>query len=252
MAFLQENDEEVQAQTGGPLTLQSSNATSQPTQGAGVRVNRGGGQFSDISRYISQNAPQAKRLASNVGSGIVKQGQESEAKIRENLNKAQGGFNQALTQGTPQFDQNLINQATSDPTSLVKKEVSAKRESEISPPNRPKHYQKWMDTVEGKTGLKVHADPYVQQLYNAQAADPAQFDALSAMRNAMYQGPAGLEGQEGYDAARSELQRALSASSNANTPEGFSRILRPRGSAGKLDQALLSGTGSPGILQSAA
>src|SRR5882757_9847055 len=74
----------MESSFGSPLTRQS-----QPQE-------KGGTPFADISRYISQNEPQAQRLASQVGQGIVQSGNTARGDLANEGNT----FNTAVTAGT--------------------------------------------------------------------------------------------------------------------------------------------------------
>lgn len=72
-------------------------------------------QFQNLGAYLSANAPQTAKMGQNIATGL----QNTATQTQGAIDQAQGQFNNAVKQGSTSLDQNLLNQATSDPTKFA-------------------------------------------------------------------------------------------------------------------------------------
>lgn len=134
MAYYNDQDEEqapaaadpnAAAQPGGESGTISGQGSAGSAPGAasaaGAAANPsasatpGASQFVGISDYLNANKPQSAKLASQVSGYVSGLGDQA----RTAVNSGQQGFNQAVDQNTVGLDQNLLEQAKSDPNQVA-------------------------------------------------------------------------------------------------------------------------------------
>lgn len=250
MAYVKEDEEQV---TGAPIA--STGGASQLVAGSGdaaggatPKVNRGGSQFGDIARYISQNRQGGERYASQLGNQVINQADQARQKAdqdaRARLGEAESSFGQAVNANRVPYDQTVVNRVAQDPRVLYS-----------FPESKPQPVQ----PIKLKKGQKraLRLDPNAAVLDRTQVpqartpitdyatpADQSGIDAFRQMLQGQYQGPTDLIGQQGYSAAESAIQNVF------NAGQGF-QPQRYGGSGSGLDSALLRRAGAANILSGA-
>jgi len=211
----------------------------------------GGNQFADVSSYLSQNQPQAQRLASNIGQNVVQAGNQA----RQAVGNTQNTFNQQLQTSRVPYNQDLANRAATDPRSFY-------RQATPTPPqptgNRKMKGINYLTRSgggggEGRFKNLMPALTQVQQpLVDVNSPiNPEDVAAFQRMRDAEYKGPMDLTGIEGYQEAVGQGANAAGLTDKLGNEIGIQDLLATLTgrSANPLDQALLGGGNAQGILQ---
>jgi len=217
----------------------------------GVRVNRGGSQFSDISRYINQNKQAGERYASQLGGQAINEAQAARTKAdqdaRQRLGEAESSFGQAVNKNSVPYNQDLVNRVAADPRSLY-------QFPSVVPKPQAKPLKKWQinilrkDPTAGVLTSKSIPQAYTPEGDYATPKNQADIDAFRAIKDAKYEGPTDLQGQTGYTDAENAIQNVFGAAGNAN-PTYAGR--GPSVGAIGLDSALLRRSGAANILSGA-
>lgn len=210
------------------------------------KANAGGSQFADASQYISQNQPQAQRLASNIGNNIVQQGNVA----RQNNQNVQQNFSQQVQSSRIPYNEAIANRAAADPRSFYTYQRST---VPVAQPNGNK----------GKKGggnrFKNMMPMIAQQ--NTQAVEApvnpvseADIASFQKMQKGEYAGPQDLTGIEGYGNLSAQENAAAQAAENVGSEVGREDLLKSV--TGKpinaLDAMLLGGGQAQSILGGAA
>ena len=200
MAYIQQDDEEQQAQaqeppqpgapvqtTPGPTGAPAGGAVP-PSASGGAKVSapaKGGGGFADISKYLQKNKPGAVQVAQRVAGGVAQTGQQAKSALSQGQNQ----FNQQVQANTVGTNEDLVNQAIANPSQV--------------------------------------------------AGDQSKLQEFTKLRDATYQGPTSLQGQQDYAGINQAFQKV-------KTEAGRQELLAQgqqgkRASAGgrALDQALI-------------
>ena len=77
--------------------------------------NAGGGSFTDISKYLSQNKEQAAGLTQKVSQSVANQGQQAKSALKSQ----QDEFDQKVADNTVRANQDLVTEAVSNPNQVV-------------------------------------------------------------------------------------------------------------------------------------
>lgn len=196
--------------------------------------NRGGSQFADVSRYLTQNRDASNRLASKIGNQAVTAGNQA----RSDIAGVQNSFNQAANSSVIPYNQDVANRAATNPMSFFNYNYVTQTKG-----HGPKHPAQ-SQVVQGTTPTGV--------------ADQAALDQFNAMKNASYTGPTDLTGQQGYGTAVANAQKAANITGQLGTDIGRSDLLqgmyggKTNVGASALDRLLLGGGDSMNILNQAA
>jgi hypothetical protein len=261
------NDEQVmQSQQNAADMVQGASApaapaTQQASQPASTTqpVNKGGSSFPDISRFLSQNKPQANRLASRIGNQYLGQANQG----AQQLGNIRGQFNTAVNASRVPFNQDIANRFSNDLRSFWNFPTAS---TPYQPgPGGKKNKGNQDQTIYRANGNGKNKGPsQVQPDLNTPAdqapvgitpTSQADLDAFIAMRDANYTGPTDITQQEGYGDAIANLQAGNKFSNFANDSSAINDELNkfagPGYSSGAsaLDNLLLGSSGdAQGIL----
>ncbi|CAB4200078.1 hypothetical protein UFOVP1351_23 [uncultured Caudovirales phage] len=159
MAYLPENEADRQRrmqQEGqqGPQVASGASgvitgAQAQPT-GMGASAAKGpakSGAFTNLNSYIQANKPQAASLARNVADNVAKQAD----KAKESVTGLQGQFQQQAQAGGVARNQNLVNEAVTNPNAVLQDQAKAAqfkqmRDAEYKGPSSLQDVQGYTDT----------------------------------------------------------------------------------------------------------
>ena len=221
------------------------------------KANAGGSQFADVSAYLSQNKPQAQRLASSIGQNVVQAGNQA----RQSLGNTQNTFNQQLQTSRVPYNENLANRAATDPRSFYSQPppVQADTKKQKSGPGGNRGGNQFVgaqyltqggNPSGGKKGRFENLMPSIAQQPQA-APNPQDVLDFQKMRDAQYKGPMDLTGVEGYQDAVGQEANAADMTQNLGNEIGLQDLLAnlTGRSSNPLDQALLGGSQAQGILQ---
>jgi hypothetical protein len=240
--------------TGNPGAAQAAPA---------MPANSGGSQFPDVSRYLSQNAQQGKRLAAKVGGNVVQAGNQARNLASEQagkLNNATQSFNQNLTANkVAPANQNIINRAASNPTSFFQPMARDPGRGGFPTATATQPYPTKQYAAPGGRMIDAPAQSTASFGGPLQIEDQAGLDQFKGMRDAAYKGPSEL----GYDGDYQGLDQSVSAASDATgkakTDSGRLDLLRSLYGGGvnspgvaNLDNFLLRGSGAQNVIGRAA
>ncbi len=242
--------------TGSTGDVSTPKAASQP-------VNRGGSQFSDVSRYLTQNQPQGQRLASKIGGNVISAGNQARQNIgtqQGNVQNALTTFNQGYQQNRPKpLDKSILDRVSSSPTSFFG--------ATATPSSGPYPTREYYRGTESET-LDKGFLPYKQFLGPTHStaqmptsplpvSDQGGFDVYKGMLNAAYGGPTDLGYSADYSAIDPSVKQAGSLAEQYKTFSGREDLLgglnKPNYSdaARNLDAVLLGAAPSRNILSKA-
>lgn len=209
----------------------------------------GGSQFADVSRYISQNQPQAQRLASTVGNTVVQAGNQA----RQANQNVQQNFNQQVQNARTPYNEAVANRAATDPRSFYQYQRPVIPKQTVNGANKG-------DSNRGGGRFKNLMPMVAQQAAPTQQVVPSQpmtqadVDEFQRMQKGEYTGPNDLTGIEGYGDLASKEAAAYQAAQNVTSDVGREDLLTA--ATGKpmnaLDAMLLGGGDANGILEKAA
>lgn len=220
------------------------------------KVYKGGSQFQDVSRYLSQNAPQANRLASQVGNQIVQAGNQA----RESGRQAQNQFQQDLSTSRIPYNQQLASRVSTDPRSFY----SYQQPQMPAPTSNGKgknnkggmQFPSVLNRPMANNNLQFPS--VLNDSVPMQQPDPinqADIDAVTRMLSGSYEGPTDLTGYEDYSSALEKGKIAEDMAKNSTSGIGMSDLLGNLSggrsvAGGVLDSALLNTGGAQDILKS--
>lgn len=125
MAYLDQNEDEEEKpqqtqEQGGTSPQTASGGISTPTSSVGQAQVQSGAKgkapaFQDLGAYIRANQPQTQQMGQKVAGNLTNQFNTTKGAI----DTANQGFNQQVQQNTVNLDQDLLNQAASDPTGIA-------------------------------------------------------------------------------------------------------------------------------------
>ena len=197
-----------------------------------MAVNRGGSQFADVSRYLTQNRQGADRMAGRVGGEVVNAGNNA----RADLANTQGNFNKQVAAGTPVAPPPATPApATATPVAPAQAQVLKGR----------------------RGGGQQKRDPRIfNMLAQGGGAQMQQPLAPVAAPAPQYTGPDQLNQAQGFAGTEASIKSAQDAASGLRTGAGVNDALQGlygaqrSGGVSALDNALLGRSG--GILGGAA
>lgn len=193
---------------------------------------KGGSPFQDISRYLSQNQPQAQRLASQLGENVVQFGNQA----RNDITNSGNTFNTDVTSGTTPLNQGVINQVAHNPTGLF----TFPQPPPPPPPAPPRQHGHGAQNSPTPSGGPIRVQPPVQvNLNHTRNPRPPTlpppvvpntgvpginnqglFDQFEAQRNAQYTGPTDITQQQGYQTAQNDINAANTQGQNLQSDTG--------------------------------
>lgn len=103
----------IQTVAGNSSVIDPQASTASATPNA--PKNQGGGTFTDISKYIDQNRGQSVNLGQQVSSNLSGQGNNA----KSTLNQQQEVFNDQVSNSEVKLNQDVLNQAKTNPVNLV-------------------------------------------------------------------------------------------------------------------------------------
>lgn len=232
----------VSGQGAGGMAASGGNQA-QPAQ----PQDKGGSQFPDISRYLSQNEAGGKRLASQYAGKVATQGNEA----RQGVTNLQNAFN---TQATAiPVNETVKQQAVQAPKSFFNEPAQTQQGPNVPQPlpqttpvfdthnyetaqNIP-YYTSQANPDPGPAGPNPAHPAYVYNPINFQSqvtaptapapvANQPGFNALQAMLHAKYEGPQNLAGMSGYADTQAAVQKAAQLGPESTTDQGRRDMLR--------------------------
>lgn len=220
------------------------------------KVQKGGSQFADVSQYLSANQPQAKRLASQVGQGVVNAGNQA----RQSAGAVQQKFNENVQTNTVPYNQGVAQKAMQDQRSFFQGYQPIQQA-----PQNTKDWQamrKQTNQQIGGGGKFGNLSHYLSQggkqpipVVPPSPITPTNTDdiaAFQAMQSGEYAGPQSLAEDAGYADALAREQEAAKMTANLGTEVGRQDLLSGLYEGGRggsaLDQLLLGGSDAQGIL----